>query len=78
MVGLGVLINFIYRTMGNEFYLSQSKISTIYILIYHITNFIIFIPVLLIPIYKFQVAIAGLVVESRVSKRAIDIFAGDN
>ncbi len=77
MVGIGVLINFIYGTTGNEYYMSQSKIPIIYTLIYHLTNFIIFIPVLLIPIYKLQIAIAGFVVESRVSKRSIDIL-GDN
>ena len=60
--GVGVLVNFLYRlTTPNEYYLSASAIPVLNIVIYHLTNFIIFIPLLLIPIFKLFVLISGII-----------------
>jgi hypothetical protein len=75
LTAIGVLINFIYRlTTTNEYYLTSITIPIINIAIYHLTNFIIFIPVLLIPIFKLFVLLSGSLTEFNISKRPIDLI----
>lgn len=72
--GTGVLANFLYRlTTPNEYYLGSASISIISIVAYHLTNFIIFIPVLLLPTFKLFVLLSGTVAEWNISKRPIDL-----
>jgi hypothetical protein len=72
--GIGVVTKFLYHlTTPNEYYLTATTIPIINIVIYHLTNFIILVPVLLIPIFKLFVMLSGIVTESNISKRPIDI-----
>jgi hypothetical protein len=73
--GVGVLANFLYTiTTPNKYYLSSSAIPVLNIVIYHLTNFIIFIPVLLLPIFKLFVLMSGSIAEASISKRPIDLI----
>lgn len=73
--GIGVLTNFLFRlTKSNEYYLAAAAIPTINIVVYHLTNFIIFVPVLLLPIFKLFVMFSGSIAEWNISKRPLDLI----
>ena len=75
ITGVGVLTNFLYKlTTHNEFYLTQTSLSVANVMVYHLTNFIIFIPVLLIPIFRLFVLFSGSITETNVSKRPLDLI----
>lgn len=62
ITGLGVLARFGFSlTTSNEFYLAQGTIAIWKIAIYHATNYIIMIPVLLFPMVKLFIFIAGII-----------------
>lgn len=67
--------NFLYKlTTTNQYYLATAAIPVINIVIYHLTNFIIFIPLLLIPIFKLFVLFSGFITQSNISRRPIDLI----
>lgn len=69
---LGVFIQFLYSaTVGNDFYLAQEDIAIWKIAIYHFTNHIIFIPVLLIPMFKLYVAMEGALTQRNLTNRCL-------
>lgn len=75
ITGLGVLARFAFSlTITNEFFLASSNIAIWKIAIYHSTNYLIMIPVLLFPIYKLFLAFSSAISESNISKRAIEII----
>lgn len=74
--GFGILAGFLYKlTTPYEFYLSQGGIDIWKMVIYHFTNYIIFIPVLLIPIYKLYLALNAGITETNISNRALQLMS---
>jgi hypothetical protein len=70
MVVFGIVVYFCYDlAFDNDFYMVQAGIAGWKIVIYHATNYIIFIPVTLMPIFKLFIAVSGMVAENNISKR---------
>ena len=70
MVLLGILVKFCFGlTTQNEYYMPQTGITLWKVVIYHATNYIIFIPVTMYSIWKLYVAISGSLTEYNISKR---------
>ena len=45
------------------------------IAVYHFTNHIIFIPVLLVPMYKLFIVMSGAIAQKNVSERCLEIVS---
>ena len=77
LIGLGVLIYFLFGMNAKQFYLGSS-VPTWKILIYHVINFIFIIPVSALPIFKLFTALSGVIAEKRLSKRVIELVGSES
>ena len=78
LVGVGVLVRFALSLGSTPFYLSSSGMPIWYVLIYHLTNNLILIPVLLLPTFKLLVVLSGALAERNLSQRAIALVPADD
>lgn len=74
LVGIAVLARFAFNlTTSTLFYTSSNSVPIWHVLIYHLTNYIIIIPVSLLPLFKLFIVISGAITEHNISKRSLNL-----